>query len=416
MSPPLIPLADAQRFVFESLAAPSPVTMEINEALGCVIAREIIARESVPGFINSSMDGFALRSNDTTSGSSELDIVDRVLAGDVSQLSLHAGQAMRIMTGAPLPDGADAVCMIEEAVVNDERNKVRFSRPISAGENVRLPGDDVAEGELLFSPGAELHAPGVAVLAGQGFESVLAYRRPKVGVLSTGNELTQSLDPLAPGKIRDTNRPLLLALLRESGFDSLDLGIIEDTYEGIVRCLRDAAEHCDAVISTGGVSVGDVDHVKTAIIELGAGRSRSMQVAIRPAKPFAFGVIGTRQVPIFGLPGNPVSTRVSFELFVRPALRTLAGHAHIQRFTTPAVLDVDLSRRSDGKVHFVHVKAQLLEDGLMHVRTASRQGSHLLGAVADANAIAIVPDGVSSSIGDVLQIIVLVADELSARP
>lgn len=141
-----------------------------------------------------------------------------------------------------------------------------------------------------------------------------------------------------------------------------------------------------------------------------------MQVAIRPAKPFAFGVIGTRQVPIFGLPGNPVSTRVSFELFVRPALRTLAGHAHIQRFTTPAVLDVDLSRRSDGKVHFVHVKAQLLEDGLMHVRTASRQGSHLLGAVADANAIAIVPDGVSSSIGDVLQIIVLVADELSARP
>ena len=248
----------------------------------------------------------------------------------------------------------------------------------------------------------------------QGFTSAVVHARPRVGVLSTGNELSRSSGPLAPGQIRDTNRPLLLALLRQSGFTAVDLGVAEDTHEAITRHLAEGVAQCDAVISTGGVSVGDVDHVKNVIGELGGDQARWMQVAIRPGKPFAFGVVGAARTPVFGLPGNPVSTRVSFELFVRPALRTLAGHGHVERLSVHAMLDVAVPPARDGRLHLVHVSARMLDDGLVHVRSAARPGSHLLHAVADANAIALVPEGVRSDVGDTLRVIVLDAEALSA--
>ena len=406
----MIELDEAKRFVLERVTALEPEEWPIEKSSGCVVATHVVAREAVPGFVNSSMDGYTLRASDTATGSARLRITDSIHAGDVSSLQLEAGHAMRIMTGAPLPVGADCVCMIEEAIVDDDF--VTIPRALRPGDFVRQVGEDTAVGQTLFSPGDELNASGVGVLAGQGFHSVLVHRRPRVGVLSTGNELAQGEEPLGPGQIRDLNRPLLLALLGESGCLPIDLGTARDTREAITDSLRQAVDTCDAVISTGGVSVGDVDFVKFVIADLGGGDARWMQVAIKPGKPFAFGVVGPRQTPIFGLPGNPVSTRVSFEMFVRPALRTLAGHRVIERLALDAVLDVPLERPSDGKVHLVHVKVTWGEDGNLRVTDSMRRGSHLLNAIVDANAIAVVARGAVCAAGDRVRVVILDADSL----
>jgi len=210
------------------------------------------------------------------------------------------------------------------------------------------------------------------------------------------------------------NRPLLLALVKESGWVPVDLGIVHDDYASIKQRLSDGVDDCDAVVSTGGVSVGDLDHVKTVIGELGGTSARSMQVAIKPGKPFAFAVAGVRRVPVFGLPGNPVSTRVSFELFVRPSLRLLAGHRVLERPIMNMVLDSALPRKKDGKIHLVHVVARVHDDGVVHAERAIRHGSHLLSAVAEANALAIVPEGDGLAAGDVVRAMILDADQLSA--
>jgi molybdenum cofactor synthesis domain-containing protein len=267
---------------------------------------------------------------------------------------------------------------------------------------------------VLVVAGDELSPATLGVLAGQGIASLRAYRRPRVGVLSTGNELARSLGPLGAGEIRDVNRPLLLALVKESGWVPVDLGIVHDDYASIKQRLSDGVDDCDAVVSTGGVSVGDLDHVKTVIGELGGTSARSMQVAIKPGKPFAFAVAGVRRVPVFGLPGNPVSTRVSFELFVRPSLRLLAGHRVLERPIMNMVLDSALPRKKDGKIHLVHVVARVHDDGVVHAERAIRHGSHLLSAVAEANALAIVPEGDGLAAGDVVRAMILDADQLSA--
>jgi molybdenum cofactor synthesis domain-containing protein len=410
----VIPLEEAKRYVLDSLVAPSPEVLALDDLLGCVAGEVVLARELIPSFANSSMDGFALRALDTASGSATLQVIGAVYAGDGSSSHVGPGESARIMTGAPLPDGADCVCMKEEATLEPSGETVRIDRTIRAGEYVRFPGEDVAIGQELVSAGDELNPAKVAVLAGQGFASVKAYRRPRVGVLSTGNELARTLGPLQPGEIRDLNRPLLLALVKESGCLPVDLGIVHDDYASIAQRLKDAVDDCDAVISTGGVSVGDLDHVKAVIAELGGDSARSLQVAIKPGKPFAFGVVGTRHVPVFGLPGNPVSTRVSFELFVRPSLRFLAGHHVLERPTMNMVLDTALPRDNDGKLHLIHVVARLHDDGMVHVERAIRHGSHLLSAIADANALALVPEGADLSSGDVVRAMILDADQLCA--
>ena len=403
----MIPLEDAQRFVLERVAALAPVSLPLADALGCVVAQEVVAREALPGFANSSMDGFALRAYDTRSGSARLTITESVWAGQVASRSLHPGEAVRIMTGAPLPDGADSVCMIEDVRVDETARVVEISRVVELGDCVRRPGEDVNVGDVLFSPGDVLRPPALAVLAGQGLSSIRVFPRPRVGVLSTGNELAPSDGSLAPGQIRDQNRPLLLALLRAANATPVDLGVALDTHEATTQRLRDGVASCDAVVSTGGVSMGDVDFVKTVINELGGEDAQWMQVAIKPAKPFAFGVVGPARTPVFGLPGNPVSTRVSFELFVRPALRVLAGRATTEPVSVTALLDVDLARSADGKLHLVHVNARICEDGRVHVVGAARRGSHLMHAIADANALALIPEGANSGVGDELRILIL---------
>lgn len=410
----MIDVDDAKRFVLDGLTALAPIDASLADALGCVASEEMLAREAVPGFANSSMDGFALRADDAARGPVTLAIVGSLLAGDAPSQRVEAGYAMRIMTGAPLPEGADCVCMIEETVVDSVAGTVEITRSVALGENVRYPGEDVKVGQTLVSPGDELDAIRLGVLAGQGFASVAAVPRPRVAVISTGNELVSSGGALRHGEIRDTNRPTLLALLREAGFTPVNVGVVRDEYDEIRATFERVAEVCDAIISTGGVSVGDVDHVKGVITELGGDSARSMQVAVRPGKPFAFGRIGSRHVPTFGLPGNPVSTRVSFELFVRPALRVLGGHREIERLSVNAILDCAHPRTKDGKLHVVHAFARVHDDGRVHIESTVRPGSHLINTVAGANALVMVPDGDGFETGEVVRAVIVNADGLGS--
>ena len=410
----LMDLADARELVLSRVRALDPVTVPLAQAHGRVLVQDVTAREDVPGFVNSSMDGFALRASDTGEDPARLRVVDAVLAGRPSERSLGPGEAARIMTGAPLPPGADAVCMIEQTRVEGE--DVIIGRAVRPGEYVRHVGEDTRAGQALFAPGDVLSPAAIGVLAGQGIEAVSVVPRPRVGVLSTGDELVDDGGPLAPGQIRDLNRPMLLALIEEAGAEPVDLGVARDSFEAIRLAVAEGVASCDAVVTTGGVSVGDVDFVKVALADLAPADSHSLRVAMKPGKPFAFAVVGPTSVPVFGLPGNPVSTRVSFEMFVRPALRRLAGRGDVDRLIIEAVLDAPLERAMDSKVHLIHVHVARGDDGLAHVLDVARRDSHLLHAVSTANALAVIPEVARLETGSIVRVIVLDPDSLGEAP
>ena len=382
-----------------------------------MLAEVVMATEAVPPFTNSSMDGYALRSADVTGATAapvRLAGTGVLMAGDDPRpFSVGEGQAVRIMTGAPIPPGADAVCMVEHTHWGD--GWVWVEEAVAAGANVRPAGDDIAAGEEVLAAGTVIGAPQVGVLASVGETSVTAYPRPTVGVLSTGDELVDGPGPLAVGKIRDSNRPALLAQLREDGFQALDLGHAPDDPDGLAAALTAAAViGCDAIITSGGVSVGDRDVVKMVLEKLGAEQSLWLQVAVRPAKPFAFSPIPPGATPVFGLPGNPVSALVSYELFARPALRLMAGHTALLRPQLRATAQTDLSRRPDGKTHLLRVWVATGEDGTLRARPAGAQGSHQMRAMASANALAIVPDGRGIPVGGPVEVWLLDAASLGS--
>jgi len=408
----VISLGEARQFVLQGLNPLAPTQLTLENALGCVAAEVVTAREPSPRFANSAMDGFALRALDTEGGSVRLRITDAIFAGDVATIHVGEGETMRIMTGAPMPEGADSVTIREEATIDADGSFVLIQRAARPGEFVRLVGEDITVGQALLKPGDHIGSAVLGVLASQGVASVLAHPRPRVGVLSTGNELSDASGELATGKIRDSNRPSLLASLRQSGITPIDLGIVGDTPLEITTAFQRGVRECDAIISTGGVSVGDADFVKSVLAELCGETASSMQVAIRPAKPFAFGVAPSG-TPFFGLAGNPVSTLVGFELFVRPALRLLAGFKELDRPTINMVLDCPMPRRRDGKLHLVHVVGRVHDDGRVHIESVARQASHLLSAITETNAIAMVPDGEGLDVGQMVPAMILDATQLN---
>jgi molybdopterin molybdotransferase len=382
------PLEDAQSFVLTSCAPLDPVEVGFEAATGLVLAADVVATEQVPPFDNSAVDGYAVIAADTESVPVELPVVGEIAAGAHTDRVLQRGEAIRIMTGAPMPAGADAVVMVEETErLGDDR--VRITAGVSAGDAVRRAGDDVRPGELLFEAGTVVTPAVTGVLASINARRVSAFPRARVAVLSTGDELVEDDRPLQPGEIRESNRRMLAGMLREAGCEVLDLGTVRDDEDALEAVLRQAAADSDAIVTSGGVSMGDYDVVKAVL-----GRIADMtwmQIAIKPAKPFAFGTIdGT---PVFGLPGNPVSSIVSFEMLARPALRRMMGHRRLARPTHVAICDGGLPRRPDGKVHLMRVSASFQDDGRCHVRSARAQGSHQLAATALSNAIAVVPDG-----------------------
>lgn len=409
----LIPLADARAAVLAEVRVLAPVEVDLADALGCVLAAAVVAPETVPPFTNSAVDGYALRAKDTAGAPVRLAVRATVLAGDPPGEGPGDGEAVRIMTGAPLPPGADAACMVEWTTSEDGGATVRVDRPVAFGENVRHAGEDIEVGEVVFPAGTPLGPSHLGVLASLGVLAVRVHPRPRVGVLSTGSELVADGGPLGPGQIRDSNRVGLLALLRRAGFVPVDLGLVRDDEAHLAATLDEATGRCDAVLTSGGVSVGDRDVVKAVLAELAGDAMRWMQVAIKPAKPFAFATLGPRRVPVFGLPGNPVSALVSFELFARPALRVMAGQPVLDRPVLDATAEAPLRRARDGKLHFVRVTARL-EGGRIVVNPAGGQGSHQLLAMARANALALLPDGDGVGAGAHVRVLLLEDDELAA--
>lgn len=403
----LMALEEAQRVVLERVGALPVVSVPVAEARGLVLAEDVVSSVAVPPFAGSAMDGYAVRAVDTAGASAEapvrLPVVAEVAAGHPAPRALQPGEAMRIFTGAPVPDGADAIVIVEDTERLDGGRVVAIAREATAGAHIRGPGEDVQPGDVVFAAGDRLGPGHLGVLATLGVTEAPVHRRPRVGVLSTGDELVRGGGPLRPGQIRESNGPTLLALLAEDGFEPVDLGVAPDDEAAITAALGRGAATCDAVLSSGGVSMGDTDLVKVVLDRLGD--VRWMQIAIKPAKPFAFGLVdGT---PVLGLPGNPVSSMVSYELLARPALRRMAGHpaGRWHRAPVAATAAEPLSRRPDGKLHLVRVVAERADDGTLAVRSAGGQGSHQLTAMARAHGLALLPDGDGVAAGDPVRVL-----------
>jgi molybdenum cofactor synthesis domain-containing protein len=399
----VIPLEQVRATVLGRVVPLDVVEVPIRQALGLVLAEHVSAPDPVPPFPNTAMDGYAVRAADTAGATAEAPVRLRVVgdlpAGHAPTVPVGPGEAIRIMTGAPMPDGADAIVIVELTARDegggDGDEGVLVQRPSEPGQHVRAAGGDLNAGDVVFEPGTVLRPAHIGVLATVDAQRVRVHRRARVGVLSTGDELVES-GPLAPGKIRDSNRPMLLSMLAQAGAEPVDLGSAQDDEDLMTATLDAAISKCDAVLTSGGVSVGDYDYVSAALERIasedpsGASLVEWYQVAIKPAKPLCIATV--RGTPVFGLPGNPVSSMVSFELFARPALRAMMGHADPFRPEVLARVDGRLGRRRDGKVHFDRVRVRL-DGGRYVVSGVQNQESNALASSAMAEGLAIIPDG-----------------------
>ena len=399
--PDLIPLDEAQARVLEGVTALPSEVVDIADAAGLVLAVPVSSAMTVPSWINSAMDGFAVRGADIAGASGGRPVVLRVLgevaAGRPPEVAVVEGTAIRIMTGAMLPDGADTVVPVEDtdapAGASDIPATVSVFASVRRGDHIRLPGSDVAAGAHLLGAGRACDAPAIALLAATGHASVSVHRRPRVAVISTGDELVPPGVPLGPGQIHDSNSLTLATQASEAGAEVRRLGIARDTLADLLAMLREAVAWADVVVLSGGVSVGAHDHVKAAFETLGG--LALWRVAIKPGRPFAFAraTVDGRSVHLFGLPGNPVSVFVTFELFVRPVLRLLAGHARAFDRPTRIVRLAEPMRGSSGRhtvTRVVLVPDPDRPDGLL-ARLSGGQDSYMLASLARANAMVFIP-------------------------
>lgn len=372
--------------------------MALGDALDLVTAQSVVATEQVPPFANTAVDGYAVVAADTSSVPVTLRVTGTVRAGMSGLESpVEPGCAVRIMTGAPVPPGADSIVMVEDTEGSPDSDTVVITATAGLQQHIRPAGDDVNPGDEVIVAGTLLTAAHLGVLATVGVTEIDVVPKPRVGVISTGDELIDDGSPLAPGQIRDSNRLTLRKLLESNGFEAVDLGLARDDEQVITDAMLAGAATCDAIVTTGGVSMGDFDFVKVVLDRIGD--MRWMQIAIKPAKPLAFGTItradGTK-VPVFGLPGNPVSSMVSYELFCLPGLRQMSGHGpeDLDGPIVEAIADEPLRRRPDGKTHFARAVCRWdAGSGAYRIRSSGAQGSHHMAAMAAANALAVLPDG-----------------------
>ena len=369
---------------------------EIFECTGYVLAEALHAEENIPPFDNSAMDGFAVRAADVEGATEEkpavLSVVETVAAGYAPTKQVAAGQAARIMTGAMMPEGADAVVMQE--VTQQDADEVKVFESIDKTGNVRFTGESVAEGQQVMEKGKHLRPPEISMLASLNCAEATVHRKPTVAIVSTGDELTPLGERLEPGKIRDSNRYGLYAQVEEAGGIPIDMGIAPDDEAETERIFRTALAKADALITSGGVSVGEHDVVKTVLAKLG--EINFWRVAMKPGKPQAYGIADGK--PIFGLPGNPVSSLVVFELFVRPALLKMAGHTNLFRPTFKAVLAESVTNR-DGRVNYMRAILKV-SDGEITAETTGPQGSGILHSLVLANGLITIPTATTLHVGE----------------
>lgn len=396
----LTPIAQA----LESLLTQMPVSqasesVTLDAALNRILAADQYAFINVPGYDNSAMDGYAIAAQALNEGQTLFDISQRIPAGKQSE-PLLSGSAARIFTGAPMPPGADTVVIQEDC--EEIAGQVRVLQAPIAGENVRRAGADVSKGSLLFAAGHRLRAPDIGMLAAVGLSSVEVKKPLRVALLTTGDELARLGDALKPGQIYNSNLYTLSALVRGLGHEPVDCGIVQDTLEATEQALILAAQTSDCIISSGGVSAGEEDHVRKALERVG--ELSLWKLAIKPGKPFAYGHMGGK--PFFGLPGNPVSAFVTFALLVRPCLQRMAGALETEEVIWELPVDFDI-RESGERQEYLRVVCRSNASGQTLLQLAGSQSSGVLSTVSHADGLAVLPPFTTVSAGDKLRFIPL---------
>ena len=384
----LLPLEEAESRLLASLAPIArQVIVSADEALGRILAEDLRTPLDFPPFSNSAMDGYAVRSEEAHPGG-RLRVVGTILAGGTPEPTLGPGECIRIFTGAPVPKGADAVVVQEQVVREGDEIRLEIDGPLKMGANLRYQGEELPKGEILLVGGTRIGPYEMGLLAYAGITEVRVQDRLRLGVLATGNELVPPGRALRPGQIHESNRPVLLGLVREMGHVAVDLGTVTDEIDALREVLNTGAEGVDAIISTGGASEGDADFMAAALTELG--EVRFWKVAVKPGKPFIFGRVG--EVPVFGLPGNPVSSAIIFLKLVKPAIERLSGEGARRPVSWRLPL-LSSIRRQPGRKEYL--RARLVEDsGAVAVMPLKQQGSHRLTSLHLGDCLVVVPPDV----------------------
>ncbi len=404
----MITVEEALERILSRIGTLGDERVALLDALDRVLAEPVVADREIPPWPNSSMDGYAVSSVDTSAASAESPVVLRmgghVAAGHLAERPLARGEVFRILTGAPLPEGADAVIPQED--VQADGTTVRIPRPVPAGDYVRPRGEDLRPGDRLFEPGRLLSPGDIGVLATLGRSRVRVVRRPVVGVLSTGDEIVDLGGMVGPGQIPNSNTYSLMAQVRAAGAEPVSLGVARDRQDEIEARLGWGLG-CDLLISSAGVSVGDHDFVKAALTALGA-EQHLWLVNMRPGKPITFATVesplkGT--LPVFGLPGNPVSAMVTFELFVRPAVRRLGGHTRLSRPIRSARALAPIPNPGSRRGYLRVVLGEA--DGALTARLTGEQGSGILRSMSEADGLAIVRGNTTIAAGEMVPVMLL---------
>jgi molybdopterin molybdotransferase len=398
----MISVEEALAHVLTHFHPLEPERVPLLESLDRVLTEDIISDMNVPPFDNSAMDGYAVIAADITHASEEnpvtLSVIGEVAAGYTATSPVVRGSAIRIMTGAPLPVGADTVVRFEDSSEGCERgakrrNCVEIMKAIRLGDNVRMAGEDIRADEVVFPKGTVVREGEIGVMASLGKKYVSVHRRPRVAILATGDELVEIDEPVTPGKIRNSNGYSNAAAVLKAGGVPVQLGIARDNIKDLTAKIREGLDaDCDLFITSAGVSVGDYDIVKDVLNT--EGELRFWQVRMKPGKPLAFGILhGKKRVPLLGLPGNPVSAMISFDVFARPAILTMLGRREFARPTVRAVLQGDVKNNSQRR-NIIRVVVEK-RDGVFVCRSTGAQGSGILTSIARANGFLVVPEEVA---------------------
>jgi molybdopterin molybdotransferase len=390
----LRPVATQLAKVLDSIGTIDPIQQPLLDAQGLLLAEQVMADAPLPSFDNSAMDGYAVRAVDLKQATPDkpivLPVVGDVVAGARSVSGMGPGLCMRIMTGAPIPAGADAVIPLEDTDRGVAR--VAIHRSVRTGECVRRAGEDLAAGAIALAPGAALGPQQIGLLAAVGHDRVLVRPRPRVVVISTGSELVEVGKRPGFGEISDSNSYMLAAAARDAGADAYRVGIVPDDHAKLLDVLDSQLLRADLIITSGGVSMGAFDVVKEALSQLGT--VEFVRIAMQPGMPQGFGHLGRDKTPIFCLPGNPVSSLVSFEVFVRPAIRKLLGKRNVHRQTIQAIA-LERMESPEGKRQFRRGLLHREPDGRYSVSLVGGHGSHLIAAMAAANCLVVVEEDVT---------------------